>query len=392
MRPEPTWIKVGNLFGAVPARGTAGAGDEREVPVNPILRPWLPVFALTIATLLAGAAGAQQMNPALKELAAAADREGTVTLSWSQSSLGGSQGAARFQAAMNKAFGTNIRINFLPGPDMARIVNQVATEFSAGQKAHVDLLLGAAPQIAPVVKLNFFEPVDWPQYLPGRITPNMVELDGRIVRIVTGLSGVTYNAQLAPMKPTLLDDFLKPGWKGKIASTPYAAGLDVLLAEDVWGKQKTVTYVRALARQIAGLMRCGESERVASGEYLAVVMDCTGQDALMWQEKGAPVAQMMPLDAAQQRYYYFAVPTNAQHPNAAKLFTVYLLTPEGQKLAYDTWKIDLHFMPGSRMGDMIADYQKRDVKFKEVTVQWWSEHPEIEASRSELIKILTTKE
>ena len=155
---------------------------------------------LAVALLAArrAAASAQEMNPALKELAAAANKEGTVTLSWSQSTLGGSQGAARFQAAMNKTFGTNIRINFLPGPDMARIVNQLATEFSAGQKAHVDIVLGAAPQIAPVVKVNFFEPVDWKQYLPGRITADMIELDGRIIRIVTGLSGVTYNSQLAP--------------------------------------------------------------------------------------------------------------------------------------------------------------------------------------------------
>jgi ABC-type Fe3+ transport system substrate-binding protein len=361
--------------------------------MNPMLRPRLSGLALAAAMLLGcTAARAEEMNATLKDLAVAASREGAVTLSWSQSSLGGSQGAARFQAAINKAFGTNIRINFLPGPDMARVVNQGATEFAAGQKAHVDVLLGAAPQIAPVVKVNFFEPVDWRQYLPGRITPEMIELDGRIIRIVTGLSGVTYNAQLAPMKPARLDDFLKPEWKGKIASTPYAAGLDVLLAEDVWGKDKTVTYVRALARQIAGVMRCGETERVATGEYLALVMDCTGQDALLWQDKGAPVAQLMPLDAAQQRYYYFAVPRNAQHPSAAKLFSVFLLTEEGQKLAYDTWKIDLHFMPGSKMGAMIADHQKRGVKFKEVTTQWWSEHPEIDASRSELIKILTTKE
>jgi ABC-type Fe3+ transport system substrate-binding protein len=359
--------------------------------LNPILRLGLPGIALTIA-LGCAPVSAQEMNPALKELAAAANREGGLTLGWSQSSFGGSQGAALFQAAMNKAFGTNIRISFLPGPDMARAVNQAATEFSAGQKAHVDIVLGAAPQLAPVMKVNFFEPVDWARYLPGRITPDMIELDGKIIRITTGLSGVTYNSQLAPMKPMLLDDFLKPEWKGKIASTPYAAGLDVLLAEDVWGKQKTIAYVRALARQIAGVMRCGETERVATGEYLALVMDCTGQDALLWQEKGAPVAQLMPLDAAQQRYYYFAVPKNAQHPNAAKLLTVFLLTPEGQKLAYDTWKIDLHFMPGSKMGAMIADYQKRDVKFKEVTVQWWSQHPEIDAGRSELIKILTTKE
>jgi iron(III) transport system substrate-binding protein len=354
----------------------------------------IPRFFLAgLLILSAGVpSAAQETSPALKELAAAASREGALTLSWSQTTLGGSQGAARLQAAMNRMFGTNIRVTFVPGPDMARVINQVATEFAAGQKAHVDVLLGAAPQIAPVAKLDFFEPVDWQKYLPGRITPEMTELGGRIIRIVTGLSGVTYNSQLAPMKPTVLQDFLKPEWKGKIASTPYAAGLDVLLAEDVWGHDKTVNYVRALARQIAGVMRCGEAERVATGEYLALVMDCTGQDALIWQERGAPLAQLMPLDGAEQRYYYFAVPKNAQHPDAAKLFTAFLLTEEGQKLAYDTWKIDLHFLPGSKMGAMVADYQKRGVKFKEVTVDWWSAHPEIEATRSELIKILTTKE
>ena len=142
----------------------------------------------------------------------------------------------------------------------------------------------------------------------------MIELDGRIIRIVTGLSGATYNSRLAPMKPTRLADFLRPEWKGKIASTPYSAGFDVLYAADVWGKERTVEYVTKLSSQITGLIRCGEAERIATGEYLALVMDCTGQDALQWQEKGAPVGQMMPLDAAQQRYYYFAIPKNAQHP------------------------------------------------------------------------------
>jgi iron(III) transport system substrate-binding protein len=353
----------------------------------------LSKITLTATTILLGcaASSAQEMNAALKELAAAANKEGTLTLSWSGSTFAGVQGAARFQAAMNKAFGTSIRVNFLPGADMARVVNQLATEFNAAQKAHVDILLGASPQIVPVVKLNFLEQVDWRQYLPNRITPEMMELNGQIVRIVTGLSGATYNSQLAPMKPTKLEDFLRPEWKGKIASTPYSAGFDVLSADDVWGKQKTFNYVRALTQQLVGLIRCGEAERIATGEYLALVMDCTGQDALQWQEKGAPVGQMMPLDAAQQRYYYFAVPKNAQHPNAAKLYTLFTLTEEGQKLAYDTWKTDLHSFPGSRMGKMVDDFKKLDVKFKEVTVEWQLKHPEIDANRSELIKILTTK-
>jgi len=349
-------------------------------------------LALVVTLGVGMPAGAQGMNTALKELAAAAGQEGTLTLSWSGSSLGGVQGAARLQGAMNKLFGTNIRINFLPGADMARVVNQLATEYSAGQKASIDIALGAAPQIVPVMKADFFEPVDWKRYMPDRITDRMIELDGRLIRIVTGLSGATYNSALAPMKPTRLEDFLKPQWKGKIASTPYAAGFDILLADDVWGRDKTFNYVRALSRQVAGLIRCGEAERIATGEYLALVMDCTGQDALQWQDRGAPVGQMMPLDAAQLRYYYFAVPRNAQHPNAAKLFSLFLMTEEGQKLAYETWKTDLHFLPGSKMGKMVDDYRKLNVNFKEVTVQWYSQHPEIDAGKSELIKILTTKD
>jgi iron(III) transport system substrate-binding protein len=348
-----------------------------------------------IAVLATGTAcattSAQEINAALKELAAAANREGTLTLSWSGSTFAGIQGAARYQAALNKHFGTNIRVNFLPGADMARIINTLATEYSAGQKASVDIALGAAPQLVPVLKANSFESVDWKKYLPNRISDEMVEGNGQLLRIVTGLSGATYNSALAPMMPTTLEDFLKPAWKGKIASTPYSAGFDILLADDVWGKEKTVSYVRALSQQITGLIRCGEAERIATGEYLALVMDCTGQDALQWKEKGAPLDQMMPLDAAQQRYYYFAIPKNAQHPNAAKLYSLFTMTEEGQKLSYETWKTDLHSLPGSKMGKMVDDYKKLNVKFKEVTIHWYSQHPEIDAGKSELIKILTTR-
>lgn len=348
-------------------------------------------IAGVLAVLASAQARAQDMTPALKDLVAAADKEAALTLSWSPSTLDGAQGASRVQAAMNKMFGSNVRINFVPGPDMARIGNQLATELSAGQKAHVDIMLGAAPQMAPLMKVDLFEPVAWRDFMPSRIDPGMTEFDGKLIRIVTGLTGATYNSQLAPMKPVTLDDFLKPEWKGKLASTPYAAGFDVLLATDVWGKERTLAYVQKLSRQIAGLIRCGEAERIATGEYFALVMDCTGQDALQWQAKGAPLAQMMPLDAAQLRYYYFGVPKNAEHPNAAKLYTLFLLTDEGQKIAYDTWKIDLHTLPGSRMGKMVDDFSKMGVKFKEVTTEWYLRHPEIDADKSELIKIITTK-
>jgi ABC-type Fe3+ transport system substrate-binding protein len=347
--------------------------------------------AACLALAFAGAPARAQVNADLKALIAAAGKEGTLNLSWSQGTLGGSQGAAMIEAGLNKAYGTNIKIKFTPGPEVARIGNQLATEFQAKQPATTDVYLAAAAQIAPLVGFDMFEPVDWVRYLPDRIKPDMTEVGGQFIRLNTGLSGVTYNSAVAPMKPTSLDDFLKPEWKGKIASTPYAASFDVFLADDMWGQAKTVDYVKKLSTQISGLMRCGDAERIATGEFLALVMDCTGQDALIWQERGAPLEQMIPLDAAQERFNYFGVPKNSGSRNAAKLFAVFMMTPEGQKLAYDTWKTDLHQFPDAHIRKTVDAYTAKGVKFKEVTVEWWLKHPEIDQGKSELIKILTSK-
>ena len=100
-----------------------------------------------LLTLFCIAARAEDMNTALKGLVAAADKEGALTLSWSPSTYDGARGAARFQAAMNKMFGSKVQINFVPGADMARVGNQLATEYAAGQKAGADIMLGAAPQM-----------------------------------------------------------------------------------------------------------------------------------------------------------------------------------------------------------------------------------------------------
>jgi ABC-type Fe3+ transport system substrate-binding protein len=358
---------------------------------TPRVRDLVAATALCIAAIVPACAQTPAPNDALKALIADASKEGSLSLSWSNSTLAGVEGAVRAETEMNKLFGTKIKIDFVPGADMARIANQLATEYGANQKADVDIMLGAAAQVAPLVRLDILRKIDWRSYMPDRITGEMVEEDGRMVRIVTGLSGATYNSSLAPMQPTTLADFLKPEWKGRIASTPYAAGYDVLAADDIWGAQKTFDFVRKLSSQIEGLIRCGDAERVATGEFLAIVMDCTGQDALVWQERGAPIAQMMPLDAAQKRYYYISIPKHAVHPAAATLFGLFILSPAGQKFAYDTWKTDLHLFPDSRMSKTIADYEARKVPFKEVTVAWWLQHPEIDERRKELIKIISTK-
>ena len=334
---------------------------------------------------------AAEMSPALKELVAAANAEGILEISWGTTSVGGNKGAEAMEKAMREMWGSKVDIRYTPGPSMPRIGHQIATEFAAGQKSFSDIYFANGAYITPLLKRNMFHKVDWKALVPDRMTDQSIEQDGQLVRVYSGMSGVTYNTQLAPMKPTTLADFLKPEWKGKIASTPYAAGFDTISSSDIWGPEKTLGYVRELSGQIAGLIRCSELERIASGEFLALVMDCSGQSAFIWKEKGAPIDQMIPHDAAQIRYYYMMVPKNAAHPNAAKLLAAFQSTRKAQEILWETDRTDLHLYEGSRIANKVKDLRSQGVKLTEVSTDWIIAHPETTKTKRAAIKILTTK-
>lgn len=349
-------------------------------------------FAVIFAVALLGSAvsaGAQTLNlPAdSKDLAAAAGREGTLNLVWPES-FGGADAVQQYAAAMNKEFGTHIAVKYVPGIEMARFGNQLYTEMQAGQPASSDVYVGAAAQLVPLLQRGLFVPVPWRKLAPKDISDRDVEADGKALRIETALSGVTYNTGLVDKPPRLLTDYLQPQWKNKIATTPYAAGYDILAANDLWGPQKTLDFVRKLSGQIAGLVRCGEVQRLATGEFSALVMDCIGNATEVWREKGAPVGYAIPADAAQKRYYYITIPKNARHPNAAALFGSYLVSKGGQDIMWDTTKAGLGDVPGSPFAKVLADSQPKGVKFGDVTIDWWARHPEIETTKAQMINIL----
>jgi iron(III) transport system substrate-binding protein len=348
--------------------------------------------AAAIAGLLAfgGPLAAAKFSPELQALIKKANAEGKLHVSWSSNSLGGASGARLIQKRMNKMFGTNIKISFSPGRSMPGMSAKISAEAAAGRDASSDLYLGAAWTTLPLIKRKNVVIFPWTKLLPGRITAFEVEGDGASVRIAVGLPGVTYNTKLMPVKkrPTVLTDFLDPAWKGKLASTPYAAGFDTISAHGAWGPKKTIAFVREFSKQVRGLIRCGEGERIATGEYFALVMDCTGQDALLWQAKGAPVANFIPLDAAQKRYYYLTVPKNSANKNAAALYAVFIMTKEGQKTAWDTWRVDLDSFPGSHLRKRVQEVEAKGGKFISATIDFIIKHPEVDETKKVLVKIL----
>lgn len=336
---------------------------------------------------------ALEPGPALSKVIEGAKKEGKLKLMWGEGTLGGTKGAAKFQTMMNEMFGTDIEIGFSPGPSMPRMGTQIATEYAAGQTAATDVYIGAPSYLAPLVERKVFHHVDWPSLMPGRIIPDMVEAGGTNLKVYSGLPGVPYNTRRLPTAtvPTSLKDFLKPEWKGKIASTPYAVSLNILAAKEMWGKEAALEYVRALSKQVAGLIRCNEIERLVSGEFLALVMDCSGSQTFELNAKGAPVDLIVPTDGAMLRHRLLAIPRNAEHPNAAKLFTTFMLTKEAQKVLWEMDYADLFYFPESKIGEKVRKLEKQGVKFFIPTVDWVASHPEIEEVRGEMVKILQRK-
>jgi len=307
------------------------------------------LISLLMTTLLAVAEPilAAQWSPSLSTVIQDANKEGKLKLMWGEGTLGGTKGAAKFETMMNKMFGTNIKIGFTPGAAMPQMGSQIAAEYAAGQSAASDVYIGADSYLAPLVKHKLFHEVDWPKLLPGRITNEMVE-GGR-------------------------------------------TSLNILAAKEMWGKEAALEYVRQLSKQVVGLIRCNEIERVASGEFLAFVMDCSGSQTFEAQAHGSPVEHVIPVDGAMLRHRMLTVPKNAEHPNAAKLFTTFMLTKEAQKQLWDSDFSDMYMFPESQMGQRVRRAEKQGAKFFVPTVDWVAANPEIDAISEEMVKIMTQK-
>ena len=87
------------------------------------------------------------------------------------------------------------------------------TEMQSNQKASSDAFTATAVQITPMLDRGLFQSVEWSKLLPGRITPNIVEADGRALRVLTQMPGILYNKQKLPevAKITAMEDLLKNG-------------------------------------------------------------------------------------------------------------------------------------------------------------------------------------
>lgn len=346
--------------------------------------------AVLLAWFATAPALAAEFSPALQAVIEGAKTEGALSLMWGEGTFGGTSGAQLFERQMNAMFGTDIRITFTPGASMPQVGNDIALRQVAGQPSPTDVYVGYADVLSRLAPRKPFIAADWEKMLPGRISAAIVDDNGSIVKVVTALPGIAYNSKLAPSKPEKLVDLLRPEWKGKIAGTPYAANFDVLAANDMWGPERALDFARKMSEQASGLMRCNEGERLATGEFLAFAITCSGTDFFNTIRKGAPIVQVPPSDFPALGYFYLGVPKNAVHPNAGTLYALFCMTPEGQALVRQTWDTDLDLFAETSTHKIVADLEAaRGEKFHRIDVAWYEAHPEAYQAWKEIEKIFT---
>ena len=345
-------------------------------------------------TLALCALAAPARAATLAELIEGAKKEGSFRGQWGQNSFGGSEGFQELLAGMNKKYKLNIKGQYTPGPDMQRLMLRVIQEAAAGQPASTDVYLGNAQAIFDGLGAKLFTAMTYDKFIEHRPKPegsfNAIASAGTHVAFGTAVVGVQYNSQLVRGNdvPKRLNDILNPKWKGKIASTPYAAGLREFATPDFLGREKMIEYTKRLSKQIAGLMRCGESERITSGEFLMLAFTCGGNDVNVLKRTGAPVGHSVMEEGTVLHMRYAAIPKNSRSPNIGALLINYLMSAEGQELLWKHDGMDLHLFPGSQTKRELDGLRAAKGKIVINSPEWLASFKDYSQTQKELEAIL----
>ncbi|HEY4134863.1 MAG TPA: extracellular solute-binding protein [Alphaproteobacteria bacterium] len=355
-----------------------------------IITSMMAATAVICSMTVAAQAQVAERTPALEQMIKDAQKEGQLNVIWG-SALGAAEGAQALQDAMNKAYGLNIKINYTPGPNMNQMTSRIVQEVQAGRPASSDLYIGVEVAITELVANDVLAPVEWAKYFPYA-TGDMVQSKGRALLITTLFNGITYNSKLIPKDkvPKTMAEVFRPEWKGKIASTSYAASFDRLALKN--GLDKIKPIVEKTAEWASGFLRCGEAERIATGEFLMLFLDCGRVDEQFLSANGGPLDHAVLTDAAATSMWYAAIPKTSVHPNLAKLLSGYIVSQEGQALLEKYQHATSHLVPGTSANKIYKDLEASGYGVLALTPD------DMEAHQKELLeykkafeKILATK-
>jgi iron(III) transport system substrate-binding protein len=211
-----------------------------------------------------------------------------------------------------------------------KVVQRVITESQAKRFA-VDVVETNGPEMEMLAREKLLAEFHSPYIadLPAEAIPaHRLWMPDRLNFFVVGYN--TAKVQRSEI-PATYEGFTDPKWKGRIGLEATDAEWMATLIKK-WGDAKGMDYFRKLSAMKPDV-RTGHvllAQLVASGEVpVGLTMYNSNIESL--KRKGAPI-DFVPVQPVAARPQGIGVSRHAPHPNAALLFTDFVLSPEGQKL------------------------------------------------------------
>lgn len=267
-------------------------------------------------------------------------------------------------AGIIEAFGKefpNIRGKYVRAQNGALFAKLLA-ERSAG-RFNADVIQFSEPATA----IDFQKRGGYTRYLSpqsGAYAPeHLSDPAGDYFWVGVSFAGIAYNTdKVTPADaPTTWKDILKPLWLNRVSVKQSSSGMQFAQ----WYELKKL-YGDGFWKEFARLRPRGFDSRVQLFDRLArgddricALAEYAGY--LLHKEKGAPIAFVPPADGLPAAALVAGVADKAPHPQAARLFLDWLMSPRGQAhyqnnpyLYYGTVRKDAPPMPG---GVQLSDFK-----------------------------------
>ena len=324
---------------------------------------------LQLASLSRHGQAGEARTPALQQLIDAAKAEGGRFIA--DAVIDDARGRKEAEIAMEKLFGFKVTWEAVDLMNQNQFASRLLKELQAGRQPSTDVFNGTQSTIPRLMQGNALESVDnWQALLP-RIPKEAYcrRVAGRW-RNARRIGGFAYNTNQVPANkvPKKMDDFLDPFWKGKLASTTYAAVWDRAGVRqdgtyDAEKAQRIADLLTKLVKEkhIVGILRCGDESRISSGEFVGLALLCSQDTVDLARRKGAPIQMAFLDETSNLTHSYLGLMKKAKYPNMAKLFMVFVQTAEGQALLRKWEATDTSFYPENDMYKLVQNLKKRNV-------------------------------
>lgn len=321
----------------------------------------------------------------LARLAEGAKGEGVVDAAL-QSSLT-PRGVTAVQESIREKYGFDVKINYNPTRSYPKIQAQALTEHRAGVPPSFDLITAGESHIFELGEQGAVERVDWESLLPAKTPREVVVFGGSGLVVNTAFVGLLYNPKvIAPREaPSSLRDLANPKWRGKVLIPPYTS---TWMTQAIpMGRQTSLSVVEGIMRNGAAVVEWSTAiNRFSLGEYPLVAL-ISETFAHQLKARGMSVG-FRPLDTSYVSQHIVAVRFRARHPNAAKLLSVFLASPDALKIWQEIASNPNFYYRGKSPFDLGPEWQGVRPWFWTAERLRYKSTPEVEAWEQEISRLL----